>query len=256
MKPPVVPALRLAVCLLIAATSTAAQEFWDKKDYREWTEKECRRILEDSPWTKRYVVQRAVLQELGTRTLDRGRESAPSVEYHVQLRSAAPVRRAMVRLQMLGMKYDKLKPEEQRAFDQQAEKFLNAPMGDRVVIFVAFSTNVPAFVADLSNYWRSQSTEVIKQNIKLFPPRGDNLPPVNFIPGQDGFQLIFPRESAREPILTANDKEMRLEFVSPQISGVAGDLGSASAARTGVPTERILVAFKVKEMNFAGKLAY
>jgi hypothetical protein len=40
------------IVLFYCAAPAPAQDFWKKKPYTEWSEKECRRLLEDSPWAK------------------------------------------------------------------------------------------------------------------------------------------------------------------------------------------------------------
>lgn len=44
--------LSLLLVLLLGAAALAGAEFWEKKKYSEWTEKEVRKMLHDSPWAR------------------------------------------------------------------------------------------------------------------------------------------------------------------------------------------------------------
>jgi hypothetical protein len=45
------PTQKLLLLLLLASVAAAqSKDYWESKDYRQWTEKECRKLLEDSPW--------------------------------------------------------------------------------------------------------------------------------------------------------------------------------------------------------------
>ena len=234
------------LCVLLTGLPAAAQaqEFWVKKNYHTWTEKECRKMLEDSPWAKTRVVGKAVLQELATRTLERSRENTPQIEYRIQLRSARPVRQALVRLQMLAAGYEKLDAEQQKALDVQAEKFLAAQFPDSVVLYVEYSTNTLGYARDLVNYWRTRTTGLL-QDVRLHTPRGGQLSLLRFVhAGGDvgAFQLTFARQAGADPILLPQDEELKLEFNHPTIGDVSG--------------ERILIVFKVRELLQNGVLNY
>ncbi len=50
---------KIALATLISflsLTSLLAADFWDQKPYNEWTQKECERILADSPWAYPYAI--------------------------------------------------------------------------------------------------------------------------------------------------------------------------------------------------------
>lgn len=233
-------------CVLLAALPAAAQAqaFWEKKNYKTWTEKECRKMLEDSPWAKTRVIGKAILQELATRTFERARESTPKIEYHIQMRSALPVRQALVRLQMIAAGYDQLGAAQRKAFDAQAGQFLATQFPDSVVIYVEYFTNTPGFARDLVNYWRTRSTGLL-QDVQLYSRRTGPMPLVRFAPASDdvgAFQLTFARQFRGEPILNSQDDELLLEFNHATI----GDLGA----------ERILLFFKVRDLVLNGKLLY
>ncbi len=236
----------LVLCALLAGPLAAAQAqgFWVKKNYKTWTEKECRKLLEDSPWAKTRVIGKAVLQELATRTFERSRENTPQVEYRIQLRSAQPVRQALVRLQVMAAGYDQADAGQRQELDAQAEKFLSAQFPDTVVFYVEYSTNTLGFARDLVNYWRTRTTGLL-QDVRLHTPRGGQLPLVKFThAGGDAgaFQLTFARQADGQPILNPQDDELKLELNHPTMGEVSG--------------ERIFIVFKVRDLLQTGVLQY
>ena len=42
--------------LLAAGTLLQAEDFWEKKKYAEWTDKEVRQMLTNSPWARRVEI--------------------------------------------------------------------------------------------------------------------------------------------------------------------------------------------------------
>ncbi|MFQ5926621.1 MAG: hypothetical protein ACE5MH_04210, partial [Terriglobia bacterium] len=139
-----IPFLLLA---LLLGSLVHAKDFWKEKDYRHWSKKECRKLLRKSPWAKQKTfgsvhidrlqapgvpqvatpegdtVPGPIRQDTPTNPQTRERQRNPRMTYQVQLRSALPIRQAQVRYAQINQKYDEMPPEQQRAFDQQAEKF-------------------------------------------------------------------------------------------------------------------------------------
>ena len=58
-------AFGLVAVLLGSLSTVRAAEFWEKKDYRQWSEKECRKLLRNSPWAKQYVLANPIIKNLG-----------------------------------------------------------------------------------------------------------------------------------------------------------------------------------------------
>jgi hypothetical protein len=40
----------------ISLAASQAGEFWSKRAYRQWSEKECRKLLEESPWAQKHTL--------------------------------------------------------------------------------------------------------------------------------------------------------------------------------------------------------
>ena len=147
--------MTLAVALLVAL-ATAAADFWEKKRYTAWTEKECSKLLENSPWAQRKVADSEVSRDpasnldtpggdavtsAGQKTEERSgalsdlSQQAQRIErgYTVQIRSATPLRQAWVRRNQLNLKYDQMTPEQKQNYDRKTENYLSAKFPDTVV---------------------------------------------------------------------------------------------------------------------------
>ena len=103
------------VLLLSLVEFGVGEDFWQKKPYQEWSEKECQRLLHDSPWADTFTTV-----ESKTRTtqryddLDRAAEPLPELSYVAQIRSALPIRQALMRQLQLDTKLPQNRNPEQR----------------------------------------------------------------------------------------------------------------------------------------------
>ncbi len=228
----------------LMAGAAAAGEFWQEKQYRRWSERECRKLLADSPWAKRYVVGRAIVELLGRVDPVRAGEPSAQMEYQVRLLSALPIRQAMVRLAQLNQKYDQMPSEKQQAFDQQVENFVAASFVETVVVDVAYRANMQVHAREMAYYWQSQTADTLKNRVFLLAGRGLRIPPLDYIPaeGGGGFRLVFPRQYEGQPLVSQQDKKLQLEFPHPNIQ----EQGEV----------RVLIEFDVKKMLLNGEVIY
>ena len=228
----------LAAIILLGLSAALAADFWEKKDYKEWTQKECQKILQDSPWAQDYKIF-AKSTSSGDAT-----EGQQYINYAVQLLSATPIRHAQVRAAQIQNKYDSLSPEQKQAFDKQTEGFLATP--DKIIVNVAYSTNIQRLDMDLAGYWQTKVTSIFQNSVYLIPGKGKKVPLAEYkvAPGaQRIFQFIFPREFEGKPVLSPDDKSLILEFPYVLLRDMAGD-------------GRGMVEFKVKKMVYNGQLEY
>lgn len=235
--------LWLALCLCSVAAAQG-KEFWDKKDYKQWNERECRKLLEDSPWAKTYTLSQVYVTPLSSTENDaqtRAREDNPRLAYRIQLRSAAPIRQAMVRQQQLAQKYDQMPDDKKKAFDQEAEKFLAASFAEAVVVYVSFTTNVQFDDRDVARHWQTQTTDTLKNFTYLIGPKGEKVQLQRYTVAEAGrsFQLAFPRQHEGRPLVGPQDKTIKLEFVHPRTT------------RQG--ESRVLIEFRLDKMMMRGE---
>ena len=237
----------LLVFSLCSLAAFQGNEFWHKKDYKQWNERECKKLLEDSPWAKTYTLSQVYVTPLSSNENDaqtRAREDNPRLSYRVQFRSAWPVRQAMVRMQQLARKYDQMTDDKQKAFDHEAEKFLSAHFADTVVVHVSFTTNVQFDDRDVARHWQTQTTETLKNFTYLIGPKGEKVQLQRYTVADAGrsFQLVFPRQHEGRPLVSPQDKSIKLEFIHPRVR-TTGEV-------------RVFIEFKADKMLMQGEVAY
>jgi len=233
--------LSALVMLIAFPISLSAQ--WNKKPYTEWSEKDAKKLLENSPWAQTQIFS-DTSNEFGTgRRGVAGATDENSVDYsshhldiRIRLLSAKPVRQAFARIITLMQKGQ---VSEQLA--AQLKGFATKDASDYIAISIDCDTKeskseVREFKALLDN----RTLADLKTNTYISgkggervyiaayrPPSSDNL----------GAQLIFPRLINGAPFITPDSEE--IHFYSE------------------ISTKYILnMRYKVKDMTFDGKLEY
>ena len=103
--------------VLTCSTVARAQDSFMGKPYTEWSKSEANKVLNDSPWVKTQEVR-----------IPQGGANAPlDFKYTLRLRSALPIRQALVRLRQLEAKYDKMSAADKAAFDEKVKGLLECP---------------------------------------------------------------------------------------------------------------------------------
>jgi len=234
---------------IVLPAASLAQGPWAKKDWKQWSKEDCKKVLEDSPWAQRWTHSDEKMANFATRrsgTSGVGSESELAVSYLVQFRSALPVREAVVRQVLLANQYDLLDPEKKEAIRKQTDPFLNRSYDDVIVVHVTYGSNVQEYNRDLATFWQTHYPEgTVPQDAFLNGPRGQKVVPVRMVSPKGGaqeFELIFPRIVAGKPLLEPGDKTISVEFVSPSIGGV--------------DSSRVFMEFKVDKMALNGQLIY
>ncbi len=246
--------MKKALCFAFSAIFLAAgaaafgADFWENKQYDKWSQKECNKLLTNSPWAQDYTLINQGLQQ-STQASDDGQQF--QIKYQMQLRSALPIRQALVRQMQIAQKYDSLAAEQKQKFDQSAKAFLDSDFSEVVVVYVTYSVNSQTKGRELDSYWQTQTTDLLRNSVFLRNSRGDKLAIKQFNPpqGQErSFQFIFPREADGKELIGLDDKTLILEFTYPVIT-VPGGFGSLGDGRG-------YMEFKPKKMIFQGNFAY
>jgi len=244
-----VAAFLLLSAFLGASATGRAEEFWQKKDYRQWSQKECQKMLENSPWAKHYTLSAVYIVPVGETSPAPERRTNPWIRYLVQFHSALPIRQAQVGWSQQESGYDQMSPEQKQEFDAQAEKYLAASFADIVVLNVTFSSEAQEWLRILDSYWKKQTTETLRNFVFLIAHGGEKIPLLRYVPpagASSRFQLVFPRYQQGQPILLPEDKAVKLELPPPPVQ---------PGPETAFPMH-VLVEFKVKKMLVDGKLMY
>jgi hypothetical protein len=245
---------------LISFASPANAQFWKKKDYHDWSAKDCRKILTNSPWTKNHSysqmqmpngmsdTQGAAMPMGGpgggssSAAVTPGRQSMTEIQYTAQFFSALPVREAQVRLNQIKSHYNKMTPAQKKAFDQRAARFLAFPYSKYTVIRVSYTTNVRYWQQSLRTFWKNNTGPIQQSTFLIVDGKAVRLARFQLAPqNQQAFFLFFPRRRGDQPILSPKNKSVTLQVAGPA---------------TMPQFANIQVEFKVKKMMFDGKVAY
>lgn len=235
---------RLAVLGMAAAMlagSAFAQDFWVKKKWQDWNPNETKKMLEDSPWARKWVYTEVEEGRQQEGYSGSGRESRRELYYTVQLRSAAPLRQAVARDVQIQNKYDKMTPEQKAALDERTNRFIDGAGGDTIVVHVIFKSTLQQFERAVHQYWKDFPEGTVPVGANLTTSSGKRVGAIRMIAPPGGafeFELIFPRTADGEPLITDKDKSIRVEFPS------------------GLANERVFVEFKLDKMAWNGQLAY
>ena len=230
--------------IMFLPLSLSAEGFWIKKDFTEWSVKECWKMLNDSPWAKSQTITEVFIEEIGEPGSVPSREHAPQITYLAQIWSAEPIRQAVVRQSRLGPEFNKLPAPQRQDIEAQQASLLEQKFPDRIVVRVEYSTTVPAYERALAQYWQSRPRGAWMQDTSLNASSGRHSPVDAQVAGGAGgyFILVFAREANGVPVIGLKDKSFAIELQCPAIEKL--------------PSQRILMEFKSKDMAFKGTPAF
>lgn len=236
----------LIVAVLIAVACFAA-DFWQSKPFSEWTKKEVEQMTSSSPWAQTVVLRRAnmtqIRREFGKFATGAGEGEGtanPEVNYAICLRTARPIREAVVRDAALTAKYEQMNEAGKAKFDQKWSKFLDQHYPDTIIVHVKYSSTTTDVDRQLATYWQSQTLETMKVDTYFNSPEGERLAPVAFWVGKGAareFQMAFPR-----PIEAPKIKSFSIEFKHPDV--------------TDQPASRVIARFNVKDLDYKGEITF
>jgi hypothetical protein len=235
-------AIGILAMVSVSVVATWASDAWSDKDWKQWSKDEVKVVLHDSPWSRKWAkgqvnASSAVPGVSGAGKEGAAGENAPEVDYYLQIRSAMPVREAVIRDAQLERGYDSMTDAQKKAFDAQSAQFLNRVYSDSIVVHVLYSSNVQAFERQLAEHWQSIRPDAIPDEIFLITERGDRIAPTHFASPKGGayeFDMAFPRTVNGEPIIHEGDKIFQIQFRNPALGTQAGNApagtGSSSAS--------------------------
>jgi hypothetical protein len=202
-----------------------AQEKAPDGSFQQWTKADVIKLLSDSAWAKtqtQRVTRRGQVRSIAGQNEDvlgerRGQlssaEDAYDYNFTMRLRSALPVRQAIVRLVQLDNNYDRMEKAQRKVFDAQTKELLECrECADYYVVSVGFASSNNS-VTDLIYQWFSgQTLPSIKGYIYLANARGGRRDLARFIPpkspGEEVF-FLFPRlDEKGQPLFTPEDKKL------------------------------------------------
>lgn len=175
-----------------------AQQNWEKSSYQSWGAVEVKSVLEASPWS------RIIEQETALAAMVFG-VSAPKVPERITvlLRSALPVRQALLRERQLAAKYDRLSPTDQAAFDTKNKALLDCPACAKYYV-ISVKCNHACYGGTF--------IEEHKKSFYLVNDKGERRELAGATPlpdSQGGAVFFFPRLNDKgESLLTIGSKEL------------------------------------------------
>ncbi len=220
--------LKLMAGLLLALAPLGAADFWDEKKFTEWSEKEARRVIENSPWARPVSLPDekagAINMNVGGLAGTPGEivkgSQTPSVTAVLRWHSALPVKQAVARLRF-GAEAG-TSPEAAKTLSRQEDRY--------VLGFVGFPAgllkNDPAKVEELKKKIRlkiKNKPEIPASHVQV--ERRGNL---------TDLYIFFPKGQDGSPLIEMRDNEVEVEV--------------------GFESRTVRRKFKLKDMEFGGKL--
>jgi hypothetical protein len=193
-------ALALTASVVATTTGSAQKDEWQSKPYQQWTKKDVQQVLGDSPWAQTQVRSGPMVSFGGGGTMT----PTPDKVYTIRLRSALPVRQALLRLRQLNEKYDEMSDKKKAEFDEKNKILVECPAcADNYAISL-----IPPGSGDA----RFVTAEKMKLYVQLADERGRRRELVYLAPTKTTGQEIvffFPRLDAKgEPLLTPSSKKL------------------------------------------------
>lgn len=236
----------IAALIFLTLPLAAAQEFWQTKNFSDWSKAETEKMLHDSPWAQQVTLSQVVMTGFSTgikgvtgvgnpaAVSEAQHSELPRLTYTAQLRSAMPLRQAIVRQRQFAEDYDGKPPDQRAALDAKTNAYL-ARTQDDIVIYVAIDSNVVNYTNQARRYWKQQTYDLLKNKVFLTIGR-ERLAPVGFAATDDAFQFNFER-----PAAMPREGSITLEFTHPPIGALS--------------TEQVRIEFKLNKMMLNGEPA-
>ncbi len=241
----------LALILTVALSGgwLLAKKPWEKK-FTDWSRKEVLRILNDSPWAEQFVRTRSFT---GRGTGLRGEREVRD-SFTVRFFTALPVRQAYVRMIQIINGYDEMGRQQQAEFDQKFARALEMDTSGQIIVALEFASNDPEYSREVERQLRTGTADLFKQSAFLISDRlgrvdlQEYYPPA---PDGTGAKFVFPRQVDGQPVVSADDKQVKFEL------GLARSVQSDIRGGGGISPEaesRVIISKKIKDLMFEGQL--
>ena len=249
--------MKKAVFLLLAVLTFAVAAWAQKtaKPWTEWSEKEAKKILDDSAWGQTQTETSTSEMTYSPRGAGRGRGStggagststgspsddsqgaynqATSIKYHIRFLSAKPIRQAVARTVEAQQK----SPDPR--LTQQLQEFVDRSFDEWIVVTVVTESKDQRFSGAAMQIFNSLNTGVLKNNTYLEAHGKRTFLEEYRAPTNDGLgaKFVFKREENGEPTVPADSSDMH--FYSEVSKNI-----------------KLNMRFKVAAMMYDGKLEY
>ena len=228
---------------------------WDKKPYTEWSEKDAKKVLNDSPWSQDQNFT-DTSRNASTTTSRGGTQSAiadvVNVKFHMRFFTAKPVRQAISRSMELQHKGEMPEPLAARL-----KALATADFPDYIIITVTCeSDRASNMLQEAKSLFQKLNTGAIKNSTYLVTKGGQRVFLQEYQPPQNdglGARFVFPRLVDGKPFITPESVEILFHAELGGNTELNTTLSNSDVARN-----RFLIntRYKVKDMMFDGKLEY
>ena len=230
----------LALLVLACYALIYGQSELPEKPFQHWSKGEAEKILNNSPWAKQQEVRIKFDKETQTAAGSySGVSGAAAAEsktevtsqvpsdfvFTLRLRSALPVRQAVVRLKQLETNIEKMDPKDRAAFEAQIKGLLDCPAcaNNYVITLSSKSKSNPGADAVYATFKGGRLAD-LQRYIFIANERGDRRQLIHFAapkaPGDEAI-FFFPRlDEKGAPLLTADNKELLINLANNQADSI------------------------------------
>jgi hypothetical protein len=236
--------LRTSLVLLVISGGLfvmgEAQSGLPKQPFTQWSRSEAEAVLNASPWARqqelRVKFDKEAQKAAGSYSGVSGTAAAQSqmevtsqmpvdFVFTLRLRSALPVRQALVRLKALETNIERLNGEQRAAYETQIKGLLECPAcaSNYVVALSSKSKDSPGADPVYTTFKGGRLAD-LQRYVYLANERGERRALVHFVPPRapgDEAVFFFPRADDKgAPLLTIDNKELLINLTDNQANSI------------------------------------
>jgi hypothetical protein len=231
---------------IISVVILARAQDWSAKPFTQWSKAEAEQLLNDSPWARkqqiliRYaerstsvaggtnpaVAQGGLLRSEGNTAAMAGARAPVDFIFTLRLRSALPVREALVRLKQIEAHYNEMPAADRAAFDVRMKGLLDCPgCANNYVLTLSSKSNENPGADAVYTLFAAAKLADIKRYVTIANDRGEKRELIHFVPPRvpgDEATFFFARLNEKgQPLLTRNSKQLLFNLTNNDINMVA-----------------------------------
>ena len=229
----------LIFALVSCAGAIAAQASWNNKPYTQWSKPEAEAILNNPPWAIRNEVRIRFDKETQVAAgsysgVSSGAASQSQTEvtsqapvdfiFTLRLRSALPVRQALVRLRQLESDR-KMSDQERASFDARTKGLLECPAcaNNYVISLSSKSTNTPGADAVYTLFKGGRLAD-LQRYVYIANERGERRQLIYFVPpkapGDEATFYFLRLDDHGAPLLGPENRQLVINLTDNQINPI------------------------------------
>ncbi len=237
--------LRIGTILVFSICTTAIagypQSVWTVKPFTQWSRSDAEDVLNNSPWSSQQEVRMQLEKEKQTAAGSYSGVSSAAAAgsqtevmsdlpvdfiFTLRLRSALPVRQALVRLKQLESDSKKMSKKDLETFDTQIKGLLECPAcaNNYVVTLSSKSLNRPGSDAVYATFKGGRLSD-LQRFVFLANERGERRALVHFVPpkvpGEEAIFFFSRLDEKGAPLLTPANKQLLINLSDKQVNSVS-----------------------------------